>query len=387
MEAISDLAAKCIRCGFCLESCPTFMETGNEAMSPRGRIYLAKSADEGAIPWGKDVAQPLDSCLGCRACETACPSGVEYGEILELARQRQLEAQSDWRTKMMLRILTTPPLLKVSLAGPGRRVPRFLSAEAPQADKPALQHSDWPPLRSADLPPIRGEVHLLKGCAMRVLFPGVHEATERLLRRVGFKVKPANDGCCGALHAHAGFGAEAESLQVRLASAFGDDLPIIVNSAGCGSELKKGPLSDRVFDISEFLSTQGLGEELGKSNGVSASIAYHDACHLAHGQGIRSQPRELLAAIPGVELVDLKESDVCCGSAGIYNLSQPAMARRLLERKWRNIEASGAQIVVSGNPGCHAWIAQASREHGGAIRVMHTAEVLEASFSGLTDSR
>lgn len=361
------------------------METGNEAMSPRGRIYLAKAAHEGAISWGADVAQPLDSCLGCRACETACPSGVEYGAILELARQRQLDAKPDWRTKTMLRVLTTPSLLKVSLASPGRRAQRFLSSEVPQADKPQIQHSHWPPLREAELPPVRGEVHLLKGCAMRVLFSGVHEATERLLRRMGFRVRDANDGCCGALHAHAGFHAQAERFQSRLESTFNDDLPIIVNSAGCGAKLKKGNLSGRVYDLSEFLVEQGLTNELRNSPGFSAAITYHDACHLAHGQGIRSQPRELLSAITGVELVGLAESDVCCGSAGIYNLSQPSMARKLLDRKWRNISTTGAQIVVSGNPGCHAWIAQAARENGGQIRVMHTAEVLEAAFSGLTD--
>ena len=190
-----------------------------------------------------------------------------------------------------------------------------------------------------------------------------------------------------------GYLEKARSFAQGLVKAMPDDLPVIVDSAGCGSTMKEygnlgsptsdlGSFSRRVFDVSEFLLSNGLVEELAKTN-LTTKITYHDACHLAHSQGIRSQPRELLLAIPGLEIRPLQEADMCCGSAGIYNLTEPKMARRLLERKWRNIEATEAQAVVLGNPGCHAWIAQAAREHKSAVRVLHTAELLESAFSGL----
>lgn len=236
---------------------------------------------------------------------------------------------------------------------------------------------------------------------MRVLFPGVHEATRRLLRRVGYEVEETNAGCCGALHAHQGLRSESGQKVTELGRAMPGDLPIIVDSAGCGCHLKEH-LGDRVQDVSEFLLKEGLAELLSALGGRASSsrleisgdkspqdaalpsckIAYHDACHLVHGQRVFDQPRALLEAIPWVRLDPLKESDTCCGSAGIYNLTQPKMARALLERKWAHIEASGAETVALGNPGCHAWIAQAAREKGSPIQVLHTVEVLEAALSG-----
>lgn len=224
---------------------------------------------------------------------------------------------------------------------------------------------------------------------MRVLYPQVHEATRRLLRRVGFKVREVAQGCCGALHAHNGYLGQAKAMRKDLTARFPGTLPVIVNSAGCGSWLKDGEREEgnegRVFDACEFLHRHGLGKLLRASRQDAGAprgrITYHDACHLAHGQGIRSAPRELLEAIPGVELVELHEADMCCGSAGIYNIAQPQMARELLERKWANIEATGASVVATGNPGCHAWIAQAAREHGQTVEVLHTLEVLERAFS------
>ncbi|MFN8220297.1 MAG: (Fe-S)-binding protein [Fimbriimonadales bacterium] len=191
---------------------------------------------------------------------------------------------------------------------------------------------------------------------MRVLFPRVHEATRRLLRRVGYTVREGDLGCCGALHAHNGYLDEGRAMRARVP----DDLPIVVDSAGCGSWLKDGKRP--AVDVSEFLFAVGLVQRLAESHGLEITVAYHDACHLAHGQGVRQPPRDLLAAIPQVRLEPLAESDTCCGSAGIYNIAQPKMARRLLERKWRHIEESGADVVALGNPGCHAWIAQAARE-------------------------
>lgn len=404
MESLSDLTSHCIRCGFCLESCPTFVVTGKETESPRGRIYLVRSALEGRLVWESHVRPHLEACLGCRACETACPSAVPYGRILETARDL-LETERPTRSRSaLLGAMVRPGLMRTQLALgtllPGKRLPallsRLLSGERAEVDKPRAQPKpSWPALPDAGLPEVRGEVYLLEGCVMRVLFPRVHEATRRLLRRVGYVVRETDQGCCGALHAHNGYLDEARRLARNLASCLPGNLPIVVNSAGCGSTMKDyghlapdapdmADVAARTTDITEFLLKEGLSEVLSRSTGVGGLTAtYHDACHLAHGQNVRHAPRALLAAVPGLALTSLPESDTCCGSAGIYNVTQPKLARALLDRKWRHVESTGADVVIMGNPGCHAWIAQAARERGGRARVLHTAELLEASFSGL----
>ncbi|MGV3614007.1 MAG: (Fe-S)-binding protein [Fimbriimonas sp.] len=399
MKEIGELTTHCIRCGFCLESCPTFVVTGNEMESPRGRIYLVRSALEGKLRWQEDVRPHLDLCLGCRNCETACPSAVEYGAILEMARDRMERERPQLVKKGLLASTTSPVILKTQLVLggllPGRRVPgplsRMLSGEAPEADKPTPQRpAAFAPLDEAALPPVRGEVYLLEGCAMRVLFPRVHQSTRRLLRRVGFTVRETSQGCCGALHAHNGYLDDARKMGAALVEAMPGDLPVVVNSAGCGSTMKeyghlldKAGFASRVADASEFLFGHGLLEALAGAPGIRERVTYHDACHLSHGQRITQSPRELIRAIPGVEYVELPEAEMCCGSAGIYNVTQPKMARTLVERKMANVERTGALLVATGNPGCHAWIAQAAREHGGTVRVLHTMELLEAAFSGL----
>lgn len=402
MKEIGELTTHCIRCGFCLESCPTFVVTGNEMESPRGRIYLVRSAVEGKLRWEEDVRPHLDLCLGCRNCETACPSAVEYGAILEMARDRIEQAQPQIVKKALLASTTSPLILKTQLALggllPGRRIPaplsRLLSGEAPEADRPSPQPSaHLPGLDEAALPPVRGEVYLLEGCAMRVLFPRVHQATRRLLRRIGYRVRETSQGCCGALHAHNGYLDDARRMATKLVESMPADLPIIVNSAGCGSTMKEyghllegdSTFASRVFDASEFLFKHGLGETLATAPGFTERVTYHDACHLSHGQKITQAPRELIRAIPRIEYVELPEAEMCCGSAGIYNVTQPKMARTLVERKMANVESTGALYVATGNPGCHAWIAQAAREHGGQVRVLHTAELLEAAFLGLDE--
>ncbi|HWD41656.1 MAG TPA: (Fe-S)-binding protein [Fimbriimonas sp.] len=399
---LEELTTHCIRCGFCLESCPTFTTTGSELESPRGRIYLIRSALEGKLDWQEDVREHLDLCLGCRACETACPSGVQYGEILEIARDK-IESERPQKGKSaLLESTTRPGLLKLQLTAgklmPGRRIPgfvsRFVSGEAPEADRPEPQKpASFPPLQESSIEQVKGEVYFLEGCAMRVLYPRVHQATRRLLRRAGYVVRDVDQGCCGALHAHNGHLEDARRLAAATLQAFPGDLPVVVNSAGCGSTMKEyGALlgtdeargfASRVFDLSEFLLKNGLREALAKAPGLEAAVTYHDACHLAHGQRITKPPRELIQAIPGIRFTELPEADTCCGSAGIYNVVEPAMARKLLERKWANVEATDASIVATGNPGCHAWIAQAAREHGRQVSVLHTAELLEAAFSGL----
>ena len=256
---------------------------------------------------------------------------------------------------------------------------------------------------------MKGEVYMLEGCAMRVLYPDVHEALRRLLRRLGFAVRKSESGCCGALHAHSGFLDDARNLADRLVESMADEIPVIVDSAGCGSFMKEyGLLSEapsprmdrvadlprrspkestrakglgvgnfvaRVFDASEFLFQNGLIELLKTSPGIPATATYHDACHLAHGQRIKDAPRDLLQNVPRLTLVELQEADMCCGSAGVYNLTQPGYARRLLDRKWANVIASSAEILATGNPGCHSWIQQASDEHGRPVRVMHTLDL------------
>lgn len=401
MKDLGELTTHCIRCGFCLEACPTFRETGHETESPRGRIYLVRSAVEGKLRWQEDVKPHLDRCLGCRACETACPSGVEYGAILELSRDHLDQERPSLGKRTLLRLTTDPNLLRPNLiAGrflPGDRLPgfvaRFFGADRSEVDKPVAQRVPDVPLDEAALPPVRGEVYLLEGCAMRLLFPRVHWATRRLLRRVGYAVREAPNACCGAMHAHNGELLAAQERAKDLVAKMPDDLPIIVNSAGCGSTMKEydaligeSSFAKRVQDISEFLVANGIVDVLASAS-LPHRVTYHDACHLAHGQRITAPPRTLLAAIPGIDLVPLAESDMCCGSAGIYNVLQPEMARRLLDRKMKHVSETGAELVVLGNPGCHAWMAQGARERAEGQRVLHLAEALEAAFIGLEPFR
>lgn len=398
MADLQDLTSQCIRCGFCLESCPTFLLTGDESQSPRGRIYIART-NEG--DWPQEHAQAIDSCLGCLACQTACPSGVRYGEILELARANSTQALNLPARKPVLDSLAYPPLarLQIGLGAlvPGGKVPAFVShrvsRQEPEASLPTPDESyEWPPFEAAGLPPVKGKVALLTGCLMGTLFPNVHEATRRLLRRVGFETVETGQLCCGALHAHNGHLHKADALATKLGKAVPDNLPLVINSAGCGSTVKSyghvigasaDHLSPRTFDLTEFLMENGLEELLAASKGLyKVTATYHHACHLAHGQGVRDQPLALLSSVPGLRLVPLPEADMCCGSAGTYNAFQPQMARRLLDRKWDNVRATGCDIVVQGNPGCHSWLSQAAKERGNRPTVMHTAEVLEASFVG-----
>lgn len=332
----------------------------------------------------------LEPCLGCRACETACPSGVEYGALAELARDRLNNISPKGPRKLLLDGLTNPKKMRLQLLlgrlWPGTRVPAFvskmISGESAEANLPRSQQgSHWGPLDEAALPAIKGEVALLEGCVMRVLFPRVHEATKRLLRRVGYHVSDMDLGCCGSLYAHSGYLSESEKLVEQFDSRAGD-MTVIANSAGCGSHLKDNSRA-KVFDISEFLMSEGMAKLLAQTAGMNRTVTYHDACHLSHGQKITSQPRQLIKSIPGIKFTELEEADRCCGSAGIYNIVQPKMARRILDRKWGHIEKTDAEILVMGNPGCHAWIQQAASEHGGRVAVLHTAELLESAFSGL----
>lgn len=396
---------KCIRCGFCLEACPTYVLTGQETESPRGRIYLVRSAIENQLAWSEEVQTHLDSCLGCRACEPACPSGVQYGSILEMARenleQRKLRPWIErFARKNVLRTLTNPSRLtlqtKLARALGVKRLPTLLSkwiSHAPvEAEIPTPEKGAWPLTR---YPVPTRPVYFLLGCAMRALFSRTNAATIDLLRRHGCKViTPRASGCCGALATHVGYAELGRELAKKLIDSMPENFPVITNSAGCGSAMKEyghflagdakyahkaADFSRRVKDIVEYLHEIGFTPP---PVSKPKRVAYHDACHLAHGQNIRSQPRELLRAIPNLELIEIEESDRCCGSAGIYNLTQPKLARELLERKWRSIEHANPDIVATGNPGCLAWIRQAAKERNSPIQVEHTAVVLAESYTG-----
>lgn len=414
---VEEKAVKCIRCGFCLDACPTFRLTGNEADSPRGRIYLMRSVAEKVLPLDDGVRAHLDACLGCRACETACPSGVQYASILEHFRA-EMEAYGDrpaaqkFARRLLLNTLTHPRRLAMalkaqslltSLIGDRQEMPGPVAALLTGSADASITLPATPekvtvgqlPERSPAQGKQRHVVGLLAGCVMRVLFHSTNEATVRVLQRNGCEViAPRAAGCCGALHLHSGYMADAQARARALIDAF-EGAPVealIVNSAGCGSTLKEygdilqddpvyaaraRAFATRVKDIAEFLVEIGAEPPRGT---FPATVAYHDACHLAHGQKITAAPRQLLQSIPGLQLVDLPEADTCCGSAGIYNLTQPQMAQRLLERKVGHIAQTGASVVATGNPGCLAWIEQGLQARGLAVTVQHPVEILDAAY-------
>jgi glycolate oxidase iron-sulfur subunit len=372
---------------------------------------------EGAIPRDSSVREHIDSCLGCRACETACPSGVEYGQILESFRA-DIETDNDrpfvqrMARKQLLDMITNPSRFRLALkagglmervAGKRESMPSLVGqALTGQSNVKVALPATPEKLTSTPLPevsPAYGErtyrVALLAGCAMRLMFDEVHQATIEVLRQNGCEViVPPAMGCCGALHLHSGYQAEAISRAKALVASLdpGSVDAIIVNSAGCGSTMKEyghllgtdGVVGDRAKafaaktkDVSEWLVECGIRQPNAQ---VDETVAYHDACHLAHAQKITSAPRQLLRAVPGLKIVDLPESDTCCGSAGVYNMTQPALAGRLLENKVNFILKTGATVLASGNPGCTAWIQKGLRDKGSTIQVKHPVELLAKAY-------
>src|SRR5216117_1439023 len=411
---------QCVHCGLCLASCPTFSELGTEMDSPRGRIVLIRSLAEGRIGLSDSTVQHLSLCLDCRACETVCPAGVPYGRLIEAAKA-EIERQrpGGWVRRAFRRLnfgvlLGHPRLLGAAAAGLRlyqasglqalvrrsgvvRLLPGTLSAwEALLPPLPAAaERAPLPPLTPAE-GARRGRVAMLTGCVQSVVFGAHNRATARLLARNGWDVvAPPEQGCCGALNAHGGDHAGALQMARRTIETFERERvdAVVVNTSGCGAHMKAyGTLlgddpvwaerarnfSARVRDISEFLAATPLREPL---RPVVMTVTYHDPCHVVHGQKIRSAPRALLAQIPGLRVVDLPESDWCCGSAGIYNLTQPEMAGRLLRRKVRHILGTGASAVVTANPGCILQIQQGLHEAGSPVRVLHIVEILDRAYS------
>ncbi|HVS62836.1 MAG TPA: heterodisulfide reductase-related iron-sulfur binding cluster [Thermoanaerobaculia bacterium] len=408
---MSKAVSACVHCGFCLPTCPTYAELGEEMDSPRGRIVLMKGALEGELE-AEQVAPHVDACLGCVACVTACPSGVRYGELvtpfrqwLETRRRRPL-LQRGWRW-LLSRTMPHPRRFAALLAAgaPLRAVRRLLPAQLRAAlellpdrrSGAAARHAL--PLAAAG-PPTRGSVALLRGCVQTVLAPELEHTTLEVLRAFGYAVEiPPDQGCCGGLALHSGDLAQARALARRNLAAFDRDLDAVAsNAAGCGSALREAAtlfsgtgdedrarrLAGRAKDVSSLLA-EALPAAFPEGLPPLAAIlraAYHDPCHLLHAQGERDAPRALLRSIPGLELLEPEESELCCGSAGTYNLEQPHLADRLGERKARNLLATGAQVVVTGNLGCSMQIRRHTARLGRPLEVLHTVEVVALALSG-----
>jgi glycolate oxidase iron-sulfur subunit len=391
----------CVHCGLCLASCPTYVELGTEADSPRGRIQLVRAIADGVLVPTSETTRHLDLCLGCRACETACPSGVPYGRVIESVRpilEERRPAAARAARRMLATVLTSPAARRVAFA-PARVAAgwRFLAGVPVARYAAALRRR-----RSSKLPAVveaegrvRGTAVLLQGCVAETLFHDTNVATARLLARAGVRVLvPPGLGCCGALAAHLGVADLAVRLAhdvTRVVRESGADW-IVSNAAGCGAHLRgmdhvlpddtgASVVAEKSRDALELLAEIGLPDPVGR---LDRKVAVHDPCHLAHGQGIRVAPRTLLAAIPGVELVDLPESDWCCGSAGTYNLTEPTMAARLLERKLANVARSGADVVAAANPGCVLQMRAGAMARGLRVAVEHPIDLLAAGhFPGV----
>jgi glycolate oxidase iron-sulfur subunit len=411
------LVGDCVHCGFCLPTCPTYVLWGEEMDSPRGRIYLMKQGLEGE-PMSDTMVSHWDACLGCMACVTACPSGVQYDRLIEQTRAQVERRHERSRGDKALRglvfslfpypkrlRLVRGPLRLMQRTGLDRAVRRtgLLERISPQL---AAMQSLAPRLGKAEkLPerlPAKGDrravVGMLTGCVQGAFFPAVNAATARVLQAEGCDVVvPRQQGCCGALSAHNGREEEAQGFARALVDAFeaaGVDR-VVVNAAGCGSTMKDyaelladdpayaeraRAIAEKVRDVSEILDELG---PVAQRHPLPMTVAYHDACHLAHAQGVRAQPRNLLRGIPGLELREIAESELCCGSAGIYNIVNPEPARELGDRKARNIVATGAQVLVTANPGCLMQVASAIERSGHPMGMAHTVEVLDASIRGL----
>lgn len=401
-----DKSLACIHCGLCLSSCPTYLETGNENDSPRGRIYLMRAVQDGRLALGQTAVRHVDLCLGCRACEAVCPSGVQYGELLESTRDHieRHHERSPWqqflRRWLIEKVFPYPERMDLALM-PARWVKQFgMERLLPTFARDALSLIP-DETTSAPLPAMvkaggesRGRVGFVSGCVMSVMFAETNASTMRLIHRAGFDVvTPPGQGCCGALFAHGGNLEEARAAARRNIAVFEQAQvdTIVINAAGCGSMLKEyGHLlrddpawaerarrfSSKVRDLTEWLAA--VGEPIVRGTNCSAKVTYHDACHLAHAQRIEKAPRTLVRAVAGETFVELPESNVCCGSAGSYNLTEPEMAARLQQRKTDNILKTGAKTVVTTNPGCLLQMRAGLKKSGAHdVEVVHIADYLD----------
>ena len=415
------LLADCVHCGFCLPACPTYVLWGQEMDSPRGRIYMMKKALEGQSPLDQRFGLHMDNCLGCMACMTACPSGVEYNKLIEDTRAQvernipRTTADGLFRKLLFatfpyvkrLRLLALPMLVYqrsglqrlVRATGLLRLLPQRLAAM--ESLLPRVPNSLFRrlPARTAPASAPRRRVGMLAGCVQQVFFQHVNEATARVLAAEGCEVViPPSQACCGALMVHSGLEDQAAELARQMIAAFeaANVDAIVINAAGCGSTMKDyghllrddpawsaraAAFSQKCLDISELLCEL---TPQSPRHPLPLRAAYHDACHLRHAQAIFDQPRKLLATIPGLEVVDVEESSLCCGSAGVYNLLNPEPARQLGDRKVENLLATKAEALISANPGCLLQLMSGLRRRGLAtMPTFHMVELLDASIRGI----
>lgn len=403
-EAMTAPIEACVHCGFCLPTCPTYVTMGEEMDSPRGRIFLVKEVLEGTLE--AELALPyVDNCLGCQACVSACPSGVEYGELLTAFRLRTEEerhrpAVERARRRFVLSTLASRRRFRAAtrMAGVGRRLRRLLpSALGAMVELAPTELGSAPPL-PAVYPAEgvrRGRVALLAGCVQQELAPEINWAALRVLARNGIEVViPQNQGCCGALALHDGDGERARRLARRNLAAFPADVDaVITTAAGCGSGMREygllfegepeaeaaATLAGRTLDVTTYLAQIGLSApppELPRP----VAVAYQDACHLAHAQHERDAPRALLGAIPGLELRQPAEWELCCGSAGTYNIERPQIAAELGRRKASNLIATDAELIVSGNIGCLTQLRTHLAAAGAPIPTLHTVQLLDHAY-------
>jgi glycolate oxidase iron-sulfur subunit len=409
--------ADCVHCGMCLESCPTYELTGQEQHSPRGRVHLIKSVAEGKLTVNEQFMDPIFACLDCRACTTACPADVNVGGLIEEARGqiRQAIALTGLKgtiSKVFLqglfphqnRLNSLGSLLRFYQKSGMQKIVRKtkLINIMPQhlVDMEAIMPEVKEPVRkkykNKNIIKAKGEtkneVSFLTGCVMDVMFSDINDATINVLTRNGNDVTiPKNQTCCGALHVHAGDRETGRKLAKQNIDAFKNSEKVIVNAAGCGCALKEYPelfcedpewhekaeeFAAKVEDISKYLHDTGY--EIPKAE-LNTRITYHDACHLAHGQGVRQEPRDILLDIPGVVMVHMPNSDRCCGSAGIYNITNPEMASAVLERKMENVPED-VEMISMGNPGCMLQMAMGVQKHGRNQKVVHTIQLLDWAY-------
>ncbi len=409
----------CIHCGLCLDKCPTYRALGMEIDSPRGRVYLMKAVDEGRLTMTPSFVEHMYRCLDCRACETACPSHVEFGDLMEKTRgQIERHISRSWRERLVRRLVFTdvfpfPERLEmlftlmrwyqltglqtlIRRCGILDYVPALL--QRMEAMLPALPERPFSRSVPTVLPgaaPVTRQVGFFTGCVMNLFFADIHHASARVLQANGctLRVLP-QQGCCGALHMHAGEREQARELARRNIVAF-EQHPvdaIVNNAAGCGAQLKsygtllaEDPMfaeraqrfSAKVQDISECLAQEPLRGPLGP---VPKRVAYDDPCHLLHAQHIRQQPRDLLQCIPALQLIPVTDADFCCGAAGIYNLTQPELSLRILARKMEHIAAAQPEVITTGNPGCMMQLRLGAQQAALDVPVVHPIELLDASY-------
>jgi glycolate oxidase iron-sulfur subunit len=377
-----ELLDDCVHCGFCLPTCPTYDLWSEEMDSPRGRIVLMHQLADGEL--SPELVTHIDRCLGCMSCVTACPSGVRYDLLVNEARAEIEERHTRTPTERIKRkaIFATFPYHRrlkamtplLPLAALGRKIPGL---------KDVAQLAPTRPPRTKPIPETLGKgsrVGFLQGCVQRAFFPHVNRATVEVLAAEGFEVfSPAALQCCGSLELHAGEADRAERRARDVIRAFADVDTIVTNSAGCGSGMKEHPeLEHKVKDVTELLAQQ---EPKAPRRRIDLRVAYHDACHLAHAQQVRDQPRALLRTIPGIELLEPAEWEICCGSAGIYNITHPETAAELGRRKAENLLATGAQAIAAANPGCTLQIQAHLRELGNPLPVYHPMELLHRAIA------